>query len=144
MFNISITFIQKVNFNDHNPVKLQINKPGATPQTLCKVCMTAEPKNWSIDQEKFHWKEHIQCKPWRRSKTLLFLFFVFQIVKIWSTLFFLKVSISFSTKSYKFHFLQNQIPSLKSQILTPPPGKFFLANPRGCLGGCTQLELTDT
>ena len=32
--------------DNHNPVKTSnINKPGATPQNFCKVCVIAEPKN---------------------------------------------------------------------------------------------------
>ena len=45
-FNIMITFCTKVGVDDHYPVKTSnINKPGATPQIFCKVCVTAEPKN---------------------------------------------------------------------------------------------------
>ena len=54
----------------------------------------------------------------------------------------------------KFHsdFPQNPSPcrisgpraTFKSQIPTPPPGKSFELIPRGCPGGCTQLELTET
>ena len=38
--------LYKVGVGNHNPVKTSnTNKPGATPQTFCKVCGTAEPKN---------------------------------------------------------------------------------------------------
>ena len=55
MFNTIITFCTKAGVDNHNPVKISnINKPGATPQIFCKVCVKAEPKNWPIDQERFH------------------------------------------------------------------------------------------
>ena len=39
-------FCTKVGVDNHNPVKTSnINKPGATPQNFCKVCVIAEPKN---------------------------------------------------------------------------------------------------
>ena len=45
-FNIIITFCTKVGVDNHNLVKTSdINKPGATPQIFCKVCVIAEPKN---------------------------------------------------------------------------------------------------
>ena len=45
-FNIIITFYTKVGVDNHNPVKTSnINKPEATPQIFCKVCVIAEPKN---------------------------------------------------------------------------------------------------
>ena len=38
--------MQKVGMDNHIPVKTSnINKPGATPQIFCKVCVIAEPKN---------------------------------------------------------------------------------------------------
>ena len=44
-FNIIIMFYIKVSVDNHNPVKTSIiNKPGATPQTFCKVCVIAKPK----------------------------------------------------------------------------------------------------
>ena len=44
-FNIIINFCTKVGVDNHNPVKTSnINKPGATPQIFCKVCVIAEPK----------------------------------------------------------------------------------------------------
>ena len=43
-FNIIITFCTKVGVD--NPLKTSnINKPGATPQIFCKVCVIAEAKN---------------------------------------------------------------------------------------------------
>ena len=45
-FHIIIIFCTKVDVDNHNPVKTSnINKPGATPQNFCKVCVIAEPKN---------------------------------------------------------------------------------------------------
>ena len=42
----SYLVLYKVNLDNHNPVKTSnINKPGATPQIFCKVCVIAEPKN---------------------------------------------------------------------------------------------------
>ena len=44
-FNIITTFHTKVGVDNHNPVKTSnINKPRATPQIFCKVCVIAEPK----------------------------------------------------------------------------------------------------
>ena len=45
-FHIIIIFCTKVGVDNHNPVKTSnINKPGATPQNFCKVCVIAELKN---------------------------------------------------------------------------------------------------
>ena len=45
-FNIIITVYTKLGVDHHNPAKTSnINKPGATPQIFCKVCVIAEPKN---------------------------------------------------------------------------------------------------
>ena len=41
-----IIFCTKVGVDNRNPVKTSnINKPGATPQNFCTVCVIAEPKN---------------------------------------------------------------------------------------------------
>ena len=53
---------------------------------------------------------------------------------------------------FHFEFPQNPRPcripgpqaTFKSQISTPPPGNVFELIPRGCPGGCTHLELTET
>ena len=38
--------LYKVEVDNYNPVKTSnMNKPGATPQIFCKVCVIAEPKN---------------------------------------------------------------------------------------------------
>ena len=45
-FHIIIIFCTKVGVDNHNSVKTSnINKPGATPQKFCKVCVNAEPKS---------------------------------------------------------------------------------------------------
>ena len=44
-FHIIIIFCTKVGGDNHNPVKTSnINKPGATPQNFCEVCLIVEPK----------------------------------------------------------------------------------------------------
>ena len=106
-----------------------INKPGATPQIFCKVCMIAEPKNWPIDQENSIEKTRTPRKRLKNSAC-----FLFSPLKIWSTL---------HAIFWKFHlhFPQNPGPcriptpraTFKSQI--PTLGQVFWANSRRLPGG---------
>ena len=131
-----ITFSTKVGADNHNPVKTSnINRAGATPQIFCKVCVIAEPKKLIHRPGKIPLRKHVNVEKGQNSDC-----FLFSPVKI-DPCYFLK---------FHFHFPQNPDPyripgpGQLSKVKSRPPGQVFGANPGGCPGGCTQLELTET
>ena len=113
MFNIIITFCTKVGVDNHNPVKTSnINKPGATAQIFCKVCVIAEPKKLTHRPGKIPLRKHVNLEKGKKFS----LFFCFTCKNLIHAIFF----------KFHFHFPQNPSPcripsplaSFKSQIPT--------------------------
>ena len=66
--------MQKVSVDNHNPVKTShINKPGATPQNFCEVCVIAEPKKLTHRPAKIPLRKHANLEKGQKFG----LFFVF-------------------------------------------------------------------
>ena len=114
-FNILITFCTKVGVDNYNPVKTSnINKPGATPQILCKVC-DSRTKKLTNRPGKIPLRKHVNLE--KGQKFSLF-FFLFSPLKNLIHAIFLK---------FHFNFPQNPSPcripgpwaTFKSQIPTP-------------------------
>ena len=105
--------------------KLQTNKPGATPQIFCKVCV----KKLTHRLGKILLKK--TSKPRKRLKIYLFalfFFFVFTCKNLNHAIF--KVLISFSTKSWLLSNMSSA-PGQLSKAKSQAPGQVFWANPWG-------------
>ena len=85
-------------------------------------------------------KKHVNLEKGQKIY-FFFLLLFFSPVKIRSTLF-------FCSFNFIFHIIPALVefpaPRQLSKIKSRPPGKFFELILRGCPGGCTQLELTET
>ena len=115
---------------NHNPMKLEINKPGAAPQIFVRNV-------WRYNQKLTHRPEEHSTektrKP-RKSKKFYLFSFVFACKNLIHAIF------------WSLNFIFHQIPALVefpdpgqlSKVKSRPSGQVFWDNPPGLPGGCTS------